>query len=414
MRRGLFLVGFLSSLLPALSSCGKKAPPLAPQSLSPEAPRTVAARRIGDTVYVQMTVPDKSATGRGPFSVDHIDVYAVTIAPGSVTPPNRVLLKPEHVIAKIPVQPPPELEAEPDPTDQRPLPGQVVTFVETLTDAQLAPFVAPKPPPEKTPKPPKPSSTAPAPAAGPATPAAPVGPQVLTRIYVAQGVPKTGRGGLASPRLEVPLLQPPGAPQPAAPTADETSVTVKWEPPAATTDEAPGVLYNVYAVPSAGAAPGGAPAPRVSAPQPLNDKPIAEQTFVHAGAQAGKEQCFVVRSVAALGTSMIESEASKPVCVTPSDTFPPAAPKGLAAVASAAVINLIWDANTEADLAGYVILRGEATGATLQPLVREPIRDTRYADRTTQGNVRYVYVIVAVDKAGNRSAPSIRVEETAR
>jgi len=100
--------------------------------------------------------------------------------------------------------------------------------------------------------------------------------------------------------------------------------------------------------------------------------------------------------------------------VTPKDTFPPEAPKGLAAVASAGVINLIWDANTEADLAGYVILRGEAPGATLQPLVKDPIRETRFADRTTQANVRYVYAIVAVDKAGNRSTPSTRVEEAAR
>jgi len=100
--------------------------------------------------------------------------------------------------------------------------------------------------------------------------------------------------------------------------------------------------------------------------------------------------------------------------VTPKDTFPPAAPKGLAAVASPGVINLIWDANHEADLAGYLILRGEAPGDTLQPLVKDPIKETRYADRTAQPNTRYVYVIVAVDKTGNRSAPSNRVDEAAR
>ena len=115
-----------------------------------------------------------------------------------------------------------------------------------------------------------------------------------------------------------------------------------------------------------------------------------------------------------LSTATIESDPSAPVCITPKDTFPPAAPKGLAAVGSAGVINLIWDASTEADLAGYVILRAEAPGATLQPLVKDPIKETRYADRTTRANVRYVYAIVAVDKAGNRSVPSNRVEEAAR
>jgi hypothetical protein len=160
--------------------------------------------------------------------------------------------------------------------------------------------------------------------------------------------------------------------------------------------------------------PAGAPAAKLRAPAPLNDKPLVEQTFTHAGAEPGREQCFAVRSVAVLGTASIESAPSAPACITPKDTFPPAEPKGLAAVASAGVINLIWDANTEPDLAGYVVLRGEAPGATLQPLMNEPIKETRYADRTVKAGVRYVYQILAVDKAGNRSGLSSRVEEAAR
>ena len=62
--------------------------------------------------------------------------------------------------------------------------------------------------------------------------------------------------------------------------------------------------------------------------------------------------------------------------------FPPAAPKGLAAVATPAPCNLIWDANTETDLAGYIVLRGEAPGDTLQPLTPAPIRETIYKDTT--------------------------------
>ena len=397
------------------AACGKKGPPLAPLSLAPEAPQAATARRLGDTVYLHMTVPDKSLTGRGAYSVDHINVYAVTLGPGTPTPPNRDLLKPEHVIAQIPVQPPPDPDApEPVVSDPRPLPGDAITFVEKLTDAQLVPQVITKPPaPEK---PGKTSSKAPpaAPSTAAATAAAaPAEPQVLTRLYVLQGMPKKGNGGQPSARLQVPLLQPPGAPRAGTPSADETSVTVTWQPPPQTTDEAPGVLYNVYAAPAAGPAPAGAPE-RPAAPAPLNDKPLAEQTFVHNGAEPGKEQCFVVRSVAAVGSALIESDPSSPICVTPKDTFPPAAPKGLAAVASPGVINLIWDANGEADLAGYVVLRSDAAGATLQPLFKDPIRETRYADRTARADVRYVYVIVAVDKSGNRSAPSNKVEEAAR
>jgi fibronectin type 3 domain-containing protein len=113
----------------------------------------------------------------------------------------------------------------------------------------------------------------------------------------------------------------------------------------------------------------------------------------------------------------LESDPTAAVCVTPRDTFPPAAPKGLAVVAmEGAAMNLIWDANTEADLAGYLVLRGEAPGDTLQPLTPEPIHDTKFTDTTVKAGVRYVYAVIAVDRATppNRSAPSARVEETAR
>lgn len=389
------------------SSCGKKGPPLAPLNMAPEAPKAVTARRLGDTVYLRMTVPARGMSGTGPFSVDHLEIYAVTVAPGSPVPPNRDLLRPEHVIARIPVQPPPDPDAPaPETADTRPLPGETVTFVEKLTEAQLTPTALPAP--AKATRVPTSPVAAPAPAA--AAPAPPAGPQVLTRVYVAEGVPKNGRGAVPSTRVEVPLLQAPGVPRAGTPSASETSVTLAWQPPPSTTDELPGVLYNVYSAP----ADGTVQTERPDAPAPLNDKPIAEQTFTHAGAEAGRSQCFVVRSVVAIGTATIESDPSGPMCITPKDTFPPAAPKGLAAVSSAGVINLIWDPNGEPDLAGYLILRGEAPGDTLQPLVREPMRETRYADRTLTVGTRYVYQIVAVDKAGNRSTPSNPVEETAR
>ena len=411
MRRGLLFVFCLLSAV--LVGCGKKGPPLAPLNMAPEAPGTVVARRLGDTVYLQMKVPAKNASGTGPFSVDRIDVYAVTLAPGAITPANRDLLKPEYVIAKIPVAPPTDPDgAEPETPEKRPRPGDTITFVETLTAATLVPQQVTKPPKiDDAAKTPPPAPLAPA-VAGVTPP--PAGPLVLTRLYVLQGVTSNRRAGTPSARLEVPLLSAPGPARPgAAPTWDETSVTVSWQPPASTSDEVPGVSYNVYAVPAAGSVPSGVP---VTAPVPLNEKPLETTTFARDGAEAGKEQCFVVRSVATVGTALIESDPSSPICVTPRDTFPPAAPKTLQAVGSAGVVNLIWDANKETDLAGYLVLRGEAPGDRLQPLTPEPIRETRYQDRSVKPGVTYVYAIVAVDGATppNRSAESKRVQETAR
>ena len=404
----------------ALCGCGKKGPPLAPLNVAPEAPQAVAARRLGDTVYIQFKVPEKSLLGTGPYSVDHLEVYAATLAPDAVAPPNRDFIKPQFVVATIPVRPPPDPEAPdeaPDEKDTRPKPGDTIAFVEKLTPALLTPQQVSKPlpagsPPAATPAPPV-APVAPAPAAPAAAPAAPPAPAVLSRLYVIQGVAANGSRGATSTRVSVPLLTAPDAARAGATSFDAGSITVTWQPPPSRTDEAPGVTYNVYAVAAAGSGAAGVPN---SAPVPLNPTPLTETTFSKSGADPGTEQCFIVRSVATIGTMTIESDPSDPLCVTPRDTFPPAAPTGLAAVSGSGVINLIWDASTDTDLGGYLILRGEAPGDTMQPLTPQPIRETRYADRSVKPGTTYVYAVVAVDRATppNQSAPSNKVQETAR
>jgi hypothetical protein len=79
--------------------------------------------------------------------------------------------------------------------------------------------------------------------------------------------------------------------------------------------------------------------------------------------------------------------------------LPAKAPASLAAVASEGAINLIWEANTETDLAGYVVLRGSASGATMRPLMTAPIKETTFRDTTVRAGARYVYAVVAVDTA---------------
>ena len=425
------------AILGAFAGCGKKGPPLAPLNMAPEAPQGVTARRLGDTVYLQLTVPAKSASGTGPYSVDHLEVYAVTLAPGAMLPPNRDLLKPAYVVAKIPVRKPvdPNEEAEPaekPETNTRPAPGDVVAFVETITPALLEPQTVSKPvveparpagapatPPSTVATPPGTTAAGMTPGAtvpgAPAAAAAPAALTELSRVYTVRAVAANGARGPAGARAMVPLVAAPPRARAGSSSFDQSSVTFTWAPPPVASDEAPGVSYNVYvhAVPAAGSGAAGAP---VTAPVPLNPKPIEETTYTHAGAVAGKEQCFVVRTVATVGTQILEGDPSDPICVTPADTFPPAPPKGLAAVAGTGVINLIWDANTDADLGGYLVLRGEAPGDTLQPLTPAPIRETRYVDRSVRAGVTYIYAILAVDRATtpNRSALSNRVQETAR
>jgi hypothetical protein len=154
----------------------------------------------------------------------------------------------------------------------------------------------------------------------------------------------------------------------------------------------------------------------IKVPKPLTAAPVAETEFVVKGVTFGVERCFEIRPVDQIAGTTVIGPASPTTCVTPKDAFPPAAPRNLAAIAGSGVISLIWDPNTESDLAGYLVLRGEAPGDTLQAITKEPITATSYRDESVRVGTRYVYVVVAVDRATpqNVSAQSNRAEETAR
>jgi len=105
------------------------------------------------------------------------------------------------------------------------------------------------------------------------------------------------------------------------------------------------------------------------------------------------------------GSQSAESEDSKPCAITPRDTFPPAAPAGLSAIATAAGVELIWNANTEPDLAGYNVYRRDGEGAP-HKLNSELVGTPLYRDVAAEAEHRYTYWVTAVDAAGNESASS--------
>ena len=193
------------------------------------------------------------------------------------------------------------------------------------------------------------------------------------------------------------------------------SITDRPSPAEETAAPAPNA-FNVYEVERAGgsAVPGGGTARPV--PAPLNASPLAALSFEDARVEFGKERCYAVRTVVAVGDLSVESESCPSACVTPVDTFPPAAPRSLAGVSSESAINLIWEPNTEKDLGGYLVLRGEAPGEKLAAVTPAPIHETTYHDATVRRGVTYVYAVVAVDNVSppNISEQSNRVEETVR
>ena len=419
-----------------MNACGQKGPPLAPLHLVPAGVAEPVARRIGDLVRLRFALPNRNENGPGPLELDRVEIYAMTVGPDG-EPSAGEVMSTEHLIGQIAVRPVLE-EGEPQPPDEkRPAPGSPVTFDEQLTAAALKPEPVKKPvkpaaapvttppltpattPPPTTPPATAPPATAPPPTPTPATAATPpaagppgtppaaaapgspaaVAPKVRTyvrRIYMARGMTRSGRPGTASAPMEVPLVDLPAPPKDPKPRVTQSAVVVEWTAAGEPTG------YNIY---GAG-----------DLTRPLNSAPLTAPTFEHAGAAFGQEYCYRVRAVAVVDSISLEGEPSPPVCVTPRDTFPPAAPRGLAAVPTAGQINLIWDANTEKDLAGYLVLRGPAPDGPLEAITAAPIRDTSYRDATVKPGTRYVYAVVAVDAATpvNLSPQSARVEETAR
>jgi hypothetical protein len=124
---------------------------------------------------------------------------------------------------------------------------------------------------------------------------------------------------------------------------------------------------------------------------------------------------YVVRSVIPVEGSELESSESQPVTVTPRDTYPPAAPQGLVAALlpgatpGSLVVDLSWSISLETDLAGYRVYRSEQESTRGQVLNPELLPTPAIRDTSVEPGHRYWYIVTAVDRAGNESAPSAAV-----
>jgi hypothetical protein len=387
---------------------------LPPLQRLPAAAGAVSARRIGNEVVFQFRIPTTTTDGRGAIDLDRVEVYAHT----GPLPTPADFLKYGTLIGNVAVKAPasPGAAATDLPGFE---PGSMATVSETITADQL---VMGKVPITR--------ATAAQTAAllkvpDLETPGTVNAPLPVMRYYTAVGTNRRNRRGAFSPPLAVPLLDPFAAPTGLHAEYAEAGVTLSWEPtPGAGDVFAPSPVYNLYEVdePAAvtmveGPPVAGAPAVNHSPLKPaVNPLPLPAASFKDPRVNFGARRCYAVRSVRVAGAVTVESAASPPVCVTLTDTFAPAPPNGLVTVANEGAISLIWEPNTEKDLAGYVVLRGEAPDETLTPLTPAPIRETTYRDTTVKPGVTYVYAVRAVDNAPvpNSSELSAKVPEVAR
>ena len=374
-----------------MTACGQKGPPLPPIIRTPVAPVITADRR-GSEIQIALTAPAANVDGSRPANITRIDIYAINGAAPAMT--DLDIMKQGTKVASLAVKAPKDpnaaVEKDESAEDAEPAVGEGLdqgassSVVETITDSVL-----------------KNKEDVEGPLLGP--------PAVTQlRTYVGVGVDRHGNPGQFSKRVSVPLQLPPPPPPPIGITYDEKKITITWKPTAAGADGnvleshafgplQPEVAYNLY---------------DAATRQRLNDKPIKENGYEDTRMDWGTERCYVVRSVEVIARLPVESEATGPKCEKLVDTFPPAKPKGLNAVSAEGAINLIWDPNTEPDLAGYYVWRATAD-QPLQQITTTPVTDSAFFDNVRSG-LRFTYAVQAVDKAGNTSPLSDPVSEISR
>lgn len=121
------------------------------------------------------------------------------------------------------------------------------------------------------------------------------------------------------------------------------------------------------------------------------------------------------RSVTIDAQKLEMRSAPSAVTITLRDVFPPAIPQGLIAAgfpvegSDSIAVDLVWQPNTETDLAGYNVYRQAGDGAVVK-LTAKPVALPGFHDATAAHGVSYRYTVTAIDAKGNESAASAAAE----
>jgi hypothetical protein len=412
------------ALVIATVACGKKGPPLLPYVRQPAAAEITAVKRVGNEVFVTVSVPTVNVDESTPASLAEIRVYAVTAQ--TPPPPGLLFLDGATLVTTIPVA------READPSDRS---GQVVPDSKTGalqgTTVTIRDLLSKETLIARPPTPIGAGKTLPAPEA-PAAAAQP-----LRRFYMTVPYSARPQSGPPSKVMDVPLTFVPDKVLALRPSMDGHSIKLEWEPsgglvgwfldrplapevpltdparpttavpasgaPAATSPTSGQTLYNVYreiAPDPLARTDRDAPPSRWTSPltTPINPQPLAALTFSDEVPFDERRRCYYVRAVRGTGAQQVESEPSPRECMVPVDLEPPARPTGLRATFVEGGVMLSWEPNGEEDFRGYVVLRREAGGDTLLELTSTPVAATQYVDETSLVSGRmYIYVVQAVD-----------------
>ncbi|PYS47937.1 MAG: hypothetical protein DMF68_14660 [Acidobacteria bacterium] len=354
----LLLLPFTFFLLP---SCGKRRPPQPPVERVPQRTELLSGVQRGNRVILSWPVPQRNAPNESVQSIRRIDIYRLAERPSAPLPlTEEEFATRSTLIGSISYE---TIKTAKD----------TLTYVDTLE-------LAGQP----------------------------------TRLrYSVRYVNAAGeRAGFSNFLLIEPAAKIAEPPLIVDRTYSENAITIKWNPPAANIDGSTPINllgYNIYRVEKSQNEIG---------QTPLNPTLVTETSYSDQTFKFGEEYNYVVRSVS-LGTggAQIESLNSNAIAAAPVDTFPPSAPeKPSVAPSTPGHLAIYFPANPEKDVAGYYIYRSTDPDLPKEKWTKITptlLTRTTYVDETVESGKRYYYYIIAVDAAGNRSAPSTAESEIA-
>ncbi|HWW17196.1 MAG TPA: hypothetical protein VNY81_01145 [Candidatus Saccharimonadales bacterium] len=370
-RQRISCFGIRVSLLALLlaGGCGAPGEPTPPSPQVPVAVTDLAAQQAGDAVQLTFTTPPKTVKGER-----LTETPAIEILRGALKPDGSPDAKSFRTVETIP--------------------GAVVSEYRAADKTQIISRISP--------------------AELRAYPGAALAYRVRTRV-------SRKRASADSNTATVRIRPVPERISSVHAAVTESAIELSWSAPARTSAGDPLPAISEYRVYRGEIDPASAAAAANDLSQAKWKSPLAflgaapTNSYRDTAFDFGKSYLYTVRTVIPGDGSAIESSDSVPAMVTPRDIFPPAVPQGLVAAVlspepnAPPEVDLSWSINTETDLAGYHVYRGEQQDTPGQLVTPVLLLSPAYRDTSVQPGHRYWYSVTAVDRSGNESAPSAPV-----
>lgn len=372
---------FLLGAAAAAIRCGKKGDPLPPLSTRPARTTDLAVSQTGRSAEVSFSFPALRADGAALRDIDRIEIYRLENASPSLTAPPKAAAATGGAAAGASDHAPDSgvrRRAEAARRREKEILGaahRVATIgADLLSSATRGGKVVYRDPLDAV------LATAPPP----------------TLAYAVVTVRKNGERSEISNLPTLTPAVPPEAPTDLLALGEEGRVCLEWTPPEKTLAGTPADVagYFVYRRPLAEEDYG----------PPLNADPDAAPEYSDTTAAYDATWVYTVTAVPK-DHPKVEGPPAIQFGLDYRDVFPPPVPERLDALAEQSVVRLTWTPVAASDLARYVLMRSVDDGA-LARLAEVAPTETSFEDRSIQPGHVYRYVVEAVDRSGNTSAPS--------